>query len=434
VCPDDGSWLRDETIIDARIPRTPPRPTVPRSFDTSDTRPQPFDNTEIRMRRSLDATSTIRTSLPYDDSLVLSNHALAHTLLEPLPASKDLLPGTKAGEYAVEAKIGEGAMGTVYRAVHPTIGKRVAIKVMSPKLFDEPVAVQRFINEARVIASIRHPGIVDVFGFGRLPDQRTYLAMEWLEGESLAVRLASGPLQFQEALEVLRQIGRALEAAHAKNIAHRDLKPENVFLVDQGDERVVKLLDFGLAKETDQDAGVGITRDGQILGTPLYMSPEQCRSKGVDHRTDIYALGCLAYLLLAGHTPFRHDNTAELISAHLTVEPPRPRKINPHLPQVLDQMLFSMLAKDPAARPSLAEIRRVIGSLLSPASASANNPIMAAGRRLATPVATMIPMVAPPLDTATRLASTAPRTEWMRAAFIAALLVALGLGILVLVR
>src|SRR5439155_6426200 len=127
--------------------------------------------------------------------------------------------------------------------------------------------------------------------------------------------------------EILRQVARALEAAHAKNIIHRDLKPENVFLTQVSDETFVKLLDFGLAKQTQKDGAVAVTRTGQILGTPLYMSPEQCRSKGVDHRTDIYALGCLSYEVLLGRVPFTHDNAAELISAHLNDEPPSPRSL-----------------------------------------------------------------------------------------------------------
>src|SRR5207244_7823184 len=139
-------------------------------------------------------------------------------------------------------------------------------------------------------------GIVDIFGIGRLPDGRTFLTMQWLEGESLGARLAKGRLPMADALDIIRQIARALEAAHAKEIVHRDLKPENVFLTTIGDETFVKLLDFGLAKASHKD--VAVTRSGQILGTPLYMSPEQCRSKGVDHRTDIYALGCLSYEIL----------------------------------------------------------------------------------------------------------------------------------------
>ncbi|HEY5949845.1 MAG TPA: serine/threonine-protein kinase [Kofleriaceae bacterium] len=270
-------------------------------------------------------------------------------------------------EYEIEAKIGEGAMGTVYRAIHPAIGRHVAIKVMTPKLFDEPESVKRFVAEARAVAAIRHPGIVDVFGFGRLPDNRTYLVMEWLAGSSLAARLQHSKLELEDACDMLRQIARALEAAHSKGIIHRDLKPENVFVHHIDDEKPqCKLLDFGLAKVTNkEDALVARTRTGQLLGTPLYMSPEQCKSKGVDHRTDIYALGCMAYEMLCGRVPFDADNVAELISAHLVSEPPKPTSLKPDLPPALDTLLLAMVAKNPDDRPTLAEVRRTISSVLT---------------------------------------------------------------------
>ncbi len=300
--------------------------------------------------------------------------ALAQTAasLPPPPSGPpglfgELPAGTRVGEYEVEAKIGEGAMGTVYRAVHPAIGRHVAIKVMTPKLFDEPESVKRFVAEARAVAAIRHPGIVDVFGFGRLPDNRTYLVMEWLQGSSLAARIERGKLDFEEACDMLRQIARALEAAHVKGIIHRDLKPENVFVHHIDDEKPqCKLLDFGLAKVTNKEDGlVAKTRTGQLLGTPLYMSPEQCKSKGVDQRTDIYALGCMAYEMLCGRVPFDCDNVAELISAHLVGEPPRPRTLNADLAPELDELLFRMIAKDPGERPTLAEVRRTISRVLT---------------------------------------------------------------------
>jgi serine/threonine-protein kinase len=278
----------------------------------------------------------------------------------------ELVHGTRVGEYEIEAKIGEGAMGTVYRAVHPAIGRHVAIKVMTPKLFDEPESIKRFVAEARAVAAIRHPGIVDVFGFGRLPDNRTYLVMEWLDGSSLAARIQQGPIPLDEACDMLRQIARALEAAHSKGIIHRDLKPENVFIHHIDDEKPqCKLLDFGLAKvENKEDGLVAKTRTGQLLGTPLYMSPEQCKSKGVDHRTDIYALGCMAYEMLCGKVPFDRDNVAELISAHLVSEPPKPSDLKPEIHPILDKLLLQMIAKNPDERPTLAEVRKTISRVL----------------------------------------------------------------------
>jgi serine/threonine-protein kinase len=303
-------------------------------------------------------------------------HTLGGTGLGPLAKAAstakhaEIAPGTQIGEYEVETKIGEGAMGTVYRAIHPAIHKRVAIKIMTPKLFDEPESVKRFVAEARAIAAIEHPGIVDVFGFGRIPDGRTYLVMEWLEGQSLGARLQESPLPWTDACEIIRHIARALEAAHAKNIIHRDLKPENVYLQQIDDDKpLVKLLDFGLAKSTNKEEGlVAKTRTGQLLGTPLYMSPEQCKSKNVDHRTDIYALGCMGYQMLLGTTPFDADNVAELISAHLVSEPPRPSTLKPDIDPDLEKLLFNMIAKDPDKRPGLGEVRRIMGMQLSRAS------------------------------------------------------------------
>ena len=279
----------------------------------------------------------------------------------------ELAVGARVNDYVIENKIGEGAMGAVYRAVHPAIGRHVAIKVMTPKVFDEPDAVKRFVAEARAVAAIRHTGIVDIFGFGRLPDGRTYLVMEWLEGTSMGAILKQGPIPHEEACDFIRQIARALEAAHSKGIIHRDLKPENVFIHHIDDEKpITKLLDFGLAKvTTKEDRLVARTRTGQLLGTPLYMSPEQCKSKGVDHRTDIYALGCMGYELLAGRVPFDADNVAELISSHLLAPPPRPQQFNPNLAPELDELLFQMIAKDPAQRPTLAHVRRAISQSLS---------------------------------------------------------------------
>jgi serine/threonine protein kinase len=281
-------------------------------------------------------------------------------------ATNELVSHTRVSDYEIEGKIGEGAMGAVYRAVHPTIGKHVAVKIMNAKLCDDLGAIERFTREARSVAAIRHPGIVDVFGFGTLQDGRAYLIMEWLDGISLGARLEHGQFTQDEALDVLDQIARALEAAHDKGITHRDLKPDNVFLQRVARERpVVKLLDFGLAKLADEDGRIARTQTGQLLGTPVYMSPEQCRAKGVDHRTDIYALGCIAYALICGRVPFNADNTAELIAAHLSELPPIPRSLFPAIPPQLDGLLFAMLAKDPARRPTLQQIRRTIATVRS---------------------------------------------------------------------
>jgi serine/threonine-protein kinase len=362
VCPNDGTWLHEETIMEIAKPRSR-GPTV-----------DPF---------ALEATDPSR-------KLRVSQTGLP-SAFKTIGDQGELAPGSRVSDYEIEAKIGEGAMGMVYRARHTAIHKPVAIKIMTPKLFDAPESVKRFVAEARAIAQIAHPGIVEVFGFGRVADGRAYLVMELLEGMNLADRMKQGRIPLDEACEIARQVARSLEAAHAHDVVHRDLKPENVFILKVEDDRPrVKLLDFGLAKQTNNDGLVAVTRTGQLLGTPLYMSPEQCKSKGVDHRTDIYALGCMCYELFCGQVPFNHDNIAELISAHLVNEPPKPRELDPNVPAELDKLLFAMIAKDPDKRPGLGEIRRIIGMQTSRAS----QPIA-----VVTPPADITPAPQPPTET-----------------------------------
>jgi len=381
ICPDDGTWLYEQTIIELQ-PRSRRSKSEFAALPETTTRQQRYESTTRAKRYETPAHA-----MPLRGA---STDIIAAQLAPEAPAL-EIGPGTQIGEYDIEAKVGEGAMGTVYRAIHPQIGKHVAIKVMTPKVFGEAEAVKRFVGEARAVAAIEHPGIVDVFGFGRIPDGRTYLVMEWLDGQSLSDRMHAEPkLGWEESCEVIRQIARALEAAHAKGIIHRDLKPENVFLKKVDDEKpTVKLLDFGLAKSTNKEdvANLAKTRSGQMLGTPLYMSPEQCKNKNVDHRTDIYALGCMCYELLVGRTPYDADNVAEIITAHLVSEPPRPSKFKEDIPADIDKLLYNMIAKDPDKRPPLGEIRRLIGMQVTRTSGVADG----FGHIASTPFATPLP-------------------------------------------
>jgi serine/threonine-protein kinase len=279
-------------------------------------------------------------------------------------AEIDPLIGRFVGEYKVERQIGQGGMATVYAAVHPLIGKRAAIKVMSASLCVDPTAVVRFIQEARAVNQIGHPNIVDVFSFGRLPDGRSYFVMEWLRGESLFDRMSARRLSLEESLEVIDQIADALDAAHEKGIIHRDLKPANVFLVPvRGRPELVKLLDFGVAKLQEKDGDGGHTRTGFVVGTPDYLSPEQARARAVDHRTDIYALGVVAFEMVLGGMPFTADNPMDLVLQHLSTPPPDPVALWPDIPPALAQLIRAMMAKDPDARPSLPEVRAAVAGL-----------------------------------------------------------------------
>jgi serine/threonine-protein kinase len=276
---------------------------------------------------------------------------------------EELAPGTLVGEYRVERKIGAGGMGVVYGAKHPVIGKRAAIKVLNSKYSADREAVQRFVLEAQAVNQVAHANIVDIFSFGALPDGRSYFVMEWLQGETLGERMARGPLSIGETIAILLPLCRALEAAHAARVVHRDLKPENVFLVADGESFLVKLLDFGIAKLLTPDGELNRTATGLVVGTPLFMSPEQARGEALDARTDLYSLGVLAYSMLAGETPFgREGSTVEVMNAHIAKPPPPLRAIRADLPVAIESVILELLAKSPDARPSLAEVRTRLAS------------------------------------------------------------------------
>jgi serine/threonine-protein kinase len=303
--------------------------------------------------------------------------AAAPAIDEP-PPSTDLVPGTVVGEYKVDKKIGEGGMGAVYSATHPMIGKRAAIKVISSALGTDASAVNRFVQEARSVNQIGHPNIVDVFAFGELPDGRNYFVMEYLQGESLADRIGRVAMPLGEAIEILDQVADALEAAHEKQIVHRDLKPDNVYLAAvRGGRTMVKLLDFGIAKLSVPDGpgsgGVQKTRTGMMMGTPGYLSPEQARGKNVDHRTDVYALGCMTFEIVCGRLPFIADNAMDIVLMHMTTPPVRASSIWPEIPAPLDDLIARMLEKEAAARPSLAEVRGVFSELVTSGLVTLNN-------------------------------------------------------------
>ena len=269
-------------------------------------------------------------------------------------ADGDLLPGQTVGEYRVEGKLGEGGFGAVYRAVHPLIGKTAAIKVLNKQYSSNPQMVSRFIAEARAVNQISNRNIIDIFSFGALEDGRQYYVMELLGGSTFDAYLKQkGRLSPEEAVPILRGIARALDAAHAAGIAHRDLKPENIFLVFE-EEGVVfpKLLDFGIAKLLGDSITGHKTRTGTPMGTPHYMSPEQCRGRNVDHRTDLYSFGVLVFEALVGKVPFDGEDVMEILIKHTSAEAPRPSAALPGFPAALDAPILAFLEKDPEKRPS----------------------------------------------------------------------------------
>jgi serine/threonine protein kinase len=259
--------------------------------------------------------------------------------------------GHTIGNYKITAKLGEGGMGVVYLAEHPVIGKKVAMKAIHPELSKNSDVVSRFVTEAKAVNQIGHEHIVDIADFGNTPEGEFYFVMEYLQGESLSDRLRrENRLDAPSALSITAQIANALNASHEQGIIHRDLKPENIFLcVNRGSGRdFVKVLDFGLAKLTLHDQKVSHkTRTGSVMGTPYYMSPEQCEGKiEIDHRADIYSLGVLLFEMLTGKVPFGGDGYGEIIVKHVTMPPPSVRSINEDLPEEMDLILYRALAKD----------------------------------------------------------------------------------------
>src|SRR5579872_1434056 len=242
-------------------------------------------------------------------------------------------------------------MGAVYLAEHPVIGRQVAIKMLHISLARDQEIVGRFFNEARAIHTIGHPNIVEILDFGQTPDGQPYFIMEYLSGESMNDRIARGPVPPEEALEIADQMCRALSAAHAKGIVHRDLKPHNVHLGTGLDGKLmIKLLDFGVAKilGATETGGQSVkTRTGSLMGTPLYMSPEQCRGSGtVDHRTDIYSLGVMIFEMLAGRPPFTAEGVGELFTKHMLEPPPSLTDFAPDVPPGLAAAVMKSLAKN----------------------------------------------------------------------------------------
>jgi serine/threonine-protein kinase len=301
--------------------------------------------------------------------------------------------GERVNNYEVKSLLGEGGMGAVYLAQHPFMGRKAAVKVLRRELAQDRGLVERFMNEARAANAIHHPNIIDIIDVGQLPSGIPYLMMEFLEGESLARRIErEGRFPIDAAIDVAMQTASALQAAHSKEIVHRDLKPDNLFLVpDEGRPFGfrVKVLDFGIAKLRGELSGSGEkTQTGSVMGTPPYMSPEQCRgiTEEIDHRTDIYALGIILYEMVVGRPPFMSTGWGEVVLMHVTKPPPPPRERNPAVSPQLEAIILKALAKQRDDRfATMAELQaalRVVaghsGSL--PGTAGLTGPASQMGR------------------------------------------------------
>ncbi len=280
--------------------------------------------------------------------------------------------GQTVGSYRITRQLGEGAMGQVFEGLQEEIGKRVALKVLHPHLAQYPEAVNRFLNEARAVNLIGHPSLVTIFESGRLPDGAAYIVMEYLEGEMLLARIQNGALTIADTMRLGRQIASALQAAHEKGIVHRDLKPENVFVVrdpETASGERAKILDFGIAKLSEEQQGKGAlvkTAAGTMLGTPLYMSPEQCDGNAaVDGKSDVYSLGVLLFEMLTGEPPFSGLSVNAVMLKHVSAPVPYIRDRNPLVPDPLGDLLRRMMAKDVNDRPTMSEVASELDGLLA---------------------------------------------------------------------
>jgi serine/threonine-protein kinase len=280
------------------------------------------------------------------------------TSLRP-KGSDSLLGRVMADRYHILKRIGEGGMGRVYLGEHVKMNRPCAIKVMSPALVNDHESAARFAREASNAARIIHPNVAAVFDYGE-SDGLVYLVMEYVEGEPLSRILArEAPLAVDRALDLARQIADGLGAAHELGIVHRDLKPDNILVArNKAGKEVAKVVDFGIAKAIQENAGDALTRTGLVIGTPEFMSPEQLLGDPIDARSDLYALGCILHLMLTASPPFAAPTREQMIKRRLSEEAPHIQHIDPGLPDSLDRIDNRLLARSPADRyGSAAEVR-----------------------------------------------------------------------------
>lgn len=292
----------------------------------------------------------------------MSNEESLSNSAPPQPgttAQIDPLLGTLfEAKYKIVAKLGEGGMGAVYRAHHIHMDLDVAIKFLHESMTSDPQILERFKREAKAAGRISHPNATQVMDFGVLGNNTAYLVMEYLEGESLRERLYRQKLPLKEAVAILSQACAAVDAAHKKGVIHRDLKPDNIFLKRQEEgHETVKVLDFGIAKLRDksgENQSTNLTEAGMLIGTPHYMSPEQCHGHELDPSSDIYSLGVIAYEMFAGELPFRAPTSLGIVLKHINEEPPPLYLANPQIPREVEKVVLRALSKNPTHRPETA--------------------------------------------------------------------------------
>jgi serine/threonine-protein kinase len=318
-------------------------------------------------------------------------------------ASPDLIGKEIAGRYRIQAKLGEGGMGAVYKAEQISLKRTCAIKLLRPDVAGTAIRLRRFNAEAEAVAKLSHPNTVNIYDFGQDTDGTLFIAMEFVEGKSLReVIHTDAPLPIQRSLLIASQVAASLVDAHGHSIIHRDLKPDNVMLQSRGRQRdVARVLDFGIAKLRDEGRATqaAMTQAGDMLGTPQYMAPEQIRAEQIDGRTDIYALGCMLYEMVTARLPFEGPTIMSLLSKHLTENPPPPSQRRPDLqiPPMIDELIMTAIAKDPNARPPTMEaLGEKINAILATMPATSNQLSAVQSAVVGVPIAPTYPVGPPP--------------------------------------
>jgi len=310
------------------------------------------------------AAAAVAPALAHDDEVTQVRAAAATSdapsfMANPNPISaapiSDALLGRHIeGKYRIDSKLGAGGMGAVYRAHRLLIGDEVAVKILHPQHVSEPQATERFRREAQAAARLKHANAVSIYDFGVTSDGLVYLVMELVEGQSLReIIKQQGPLTQSAAAEVINQICAALDEAHRQQIVHRDLKPDNIVVKPMLNGLRVKVLDFGIAKLRDLTAG-NLTQTGSVMGTPHYMSPEQCLGEELDSRSDIYSLGVVLYEMLIGVVPFNSPTSTAVVVQHVNQMPPSLRTMNLSISPAVEAVVLHALAKKREDRPQSA--------------------------------------------------------------------------------
>ncbi len=288
---------------------------------------------------------------------------------------EDLVGERLFGEYTIVKPLAEGAVGAVFLARQESIDKEIAVKVLHERSAMDEEAVERFHREALAISLLSHPNIIRVLIFGRTEDGWLYLAMEYLEGQTLNERLTAGEVDELRVIKIYKQICGALLEAHAAGIVHRDLKPQNILLTKhRGEEDYVKILDFGMAKFTQpetEEAQRRLSKTGIVYGTPAYLSPEQAQALEIDHRADLYSLGAILYELVTGRLPFPADTAPKMLSSHVHEALVPPSEVAPgKVSEAMEMIIMRAMAKNPkdrypSAREMLAALKEREEALMS---------------------------------------------------------------------